>query len=176
MTYLHVNCSKKGQLKIQQMAFFLVAMILFFAMVALVYFSITYSSLKSDVEDLREQEVRELVRKMAGTPEFSWSLYDCDSCVDMDKIFALNNQVSYQGFWRNIPFLQIVRVYPLYGEENPRECALENYPECDTITLVDEDSGIVAHSSFVALCRYEPESKFTKCELGKIIMGFRTIG
>ena len=177
MIYYHVNYfknkNKKGQIKIQQMAFVLVALMIFFALVSLFYFSVRYSALKTDVETLREQEVREVVRKMAGTPEFAWTIYDCDACIDLDKIIALKDRTTYEGFWRNIPLLQIVRVYPTYPGE--RECTREIYPNCNTITIVDENKDLVAHSAFVALCRYESEIDFTKCELGKIVMGFETL-
>lgn len=47
MDYYHVSYSKnknnKGQIKIQQMAFVLVALMIFFALVSLFYFSVRYS-------------------------------------------------------------------------------------------------------------------------------------
>ncbi|MCH7568199.1 MAG: hypothetical protein IIA87_02145 [Nanoarchaeota archaeon] len=174
-----VNCfdmknkfsGRRGQLKIQQMAFVLVTLMIFFSMVALFYFSIRYSTLRSDVEEIREQEVIETVRKMSGAAEFAWSIEDCASCIDLDKVLVLKERQSYQNFWRRIPFLQVKKIYPVSEE---KECTRQNYPDCSTITIVDEDTNIVTHSAFVALCRYEAGEN--KCELGKIIMGFETIG
>ena len=153
------------------MAFILIAIVIFFSMVALFYFSIRYSGLKKDVEVLREQEVIENVRKMAGTAEFAFTAEDCISCIDLDKVFLLKKRASYKGFWKNTALLQIARVYPTYGN---KECTMENYPNCDTITLFEENKGLVGHKAFVALCRYE-KSEGYKCELGKIVMAFETV-
>ena len=176
MTYFLASFSKgkgkKGQIKIQQMAFVLVAIVIFFTMVSLFYFSIRYQSLQKDVETLREREVIETVRKMTRTTEFSWTVYDCASCIDLDKILVLQNRSSYIGFWKRTSFLQVVRVYPRYDIE---ECNKGVYPECNTITIVDEKKNIITRSTFVALCRYEASEDFNKCELGKIIMGYEPV-
>jgi hypothetical protein len=166
------NC--RGQLKIQQMAFVLVAIMIFFTMAALFYFSIRSAGLQEDVETLREEEVIETVRKMSGTAEFSWGVEGgCSNCIDLDKILMLKERDSYKGFWKNIVLLQVVRVYPTYEGE---ECTRENYPDCDTITLVEEDKSFRGHKAFVAMCRYEESLGANKCELGKIVMAFETIG
>ena len=51
---------KKAQLKIQEMAFVLLGIMMFFGMVALVYFSIRLSSLEQDVGSQREEEAMTL--------------------------------------------------------------------------------------------------------------------
>jgi len=102
MRYWFVNYSR-GQLKIQQMAFVLVALIILFSMASLVYFSIKYSNLKNDVESLREQNVIESVRKLSGTAEFSWTASgDCSSCIDLDKVLVLKDMDSYENFWKDV--------------------------------------------------------------------------
>lgn len=177
MKILHVSCfrNKRGQLKVQQMAFVLVALIIFFSMVALFFFSVSYSGLQKDAETLREKDVIETVRKMSGTPEFaSTSAGDCNSCIDLDKVLMLKERESYKGFWKNIALLQVSRVYPVYGDEI--ECTKENYPECGTITLVNENKDFRGHKAFVALCRYEEVEGYNKCEMGKIIMAFENVG
>ncbi len=171
MTYLNVNYSK-GQLKIQQMAFVLVATMIFFALVFLFYATVRFSSLEGDVESLREQEVIETIRQISATAEFSWTREDCASCIDMDKVLMLKERDSYQGFWKKIPLLQIERVYPEY---DGNECTTQNYPECDLITIIEEETNLVAHSSFVSLCRYESGESYYKCELGKVRMAYETI-
>ena len=171
MTYCRAICSKRGQLKIQQMAFVLVALMIFFTIVLLFYFSIRYSGLREDVEDLRTQEVIETVRKMSGSPEFKWTEQDCAACIDMDKVLLLKNRTSYKGFWKNIVFLQVVKIYPLYENE---ECTRGNYPECNQITLIDEGKNFRGYKAFVTLCNYEGEY-YAKCEIGKIVMAFEPI-
>ena len=172
MKILFVSFSRKGQLKIQQMAFVLVALIIFFALASLFYFSIRVASLQKDAEFLREQEVIENVRKISGTAEFIFSAEDCSSCIDMDKALMLKDRASYKGFWKNVALLQIVRVHPTY---NGLECTKQNYPNCDKITLIEKDVGLIGHSAFAALCRYEENEGYNKCELGKVIMAFETV-
>ena len=156
------------------MAFVLVATMIFFAIVFLFYAVVRFSALESSVEDVRETEVLEIIRKMASTAEFSWTHEDCESCIDMDKALMLKNRTAYEGFWKNVPLLKLERVHPEYSEQ---ECTKQTYPDCNTITLVEEkeDSNWVAHKAFVSLCRYEASEKYYKCELGKIVMGYEAI-
>jgi hypothetical protein len=178
MNYYRVGCfnrggrSCKGQMKIQQMAFVLMAIFIFFAIVGLFYFSVSTGSFRSDVEKIREQEAIESVRKISGTPEFAWTVYDCAACIDFDKILVLKEKASYKDFWKGVPYLKIERVYPRYESE---ECSRGVYPECNSITIIDSGRNTITHSSFVALCRYDSGNGFDRCELGKVIMGFETV-
>ena len=169
MSYWLANYSK-GQLKIQQMAFVLMAMMVFFGMVALFVLNVSFSGLKENVQDLRANEAQALVQKMSATPEFSWTITDCAYCIDEDKVLLLKNRTSYDGFW-NLAFLQIEKIYP----EEKGECTKDNYPDCGTITIVDTKEAMRTEEAFVALCRYEPVDQYTRCELGKIHAGFKTV-
>lgn len=172
MRDLFAKCSKhsRGQVKIQQMAFVLVAIMIFFAIVALFYITIRSGNLKEDAGLLREEEAKELVRKVSSWPEFKWEIEDCAACIDMDKVLVLKDNDAYKDFW-DVPFLQIEKIYP----PSKGECTKQNYPDCRTITLAEEDK-FTAHSAFVALCRYDSVLKTDKCELGKIHLGFRSVG
>ncbi len=154
------------------MAFVLVATMIFFAIVGLFYFSIRFSSLKEDVGDLRRDEVIETVRKLSGSPEFSFGSWeDCAACVDFDKVMALKERNSYQNFWQDVSLLQVIRVYPEYGSE---ECTAGNYPNCNKITLTEKED-YESYEAFVSLCRYDGGIGFSRCELGKIVMGFESV-
>jgi hypothetical protein len=160
-----VNYSRKGQFKIQQMAFVLVALMIFFAMVALFYFSIRISGLRADVESLEEKEAKEIVKKLATTSEFIFSAGDCENCIDLDKVWILKDRESYDDFW-GLDFLQIRRVHPEFEDE---ECTNANYPECNIITLIDGENFGAPSDAFVSLCRWESENGgYSKCELGRI--------
>ena len=154
------------------MAFVLVATIIFFVIVAMFYMAIRFSSLKEDVTDTRKEEVVEIVRKISGTPEFSYSSFgDCASCIDLDKLFLLKNRTTYQGFWKGIPFLRIERVYPRH---NTDECEIDSYPRCNSVTLIEEEN-FESYEAYVSLCRYDGVSDQKRCELGKVIMGFDNV-
>ena len=173
MQYQNARCfNSKAQMKIQQMAFVLVATVIFFALVAIFYISIRFSTLKEDVTDLRKEEVIETVRKISGTPEFRLeSLEDCAACVDLDKLILLKNRTTYQGFWQGISLLQVERVFPTY---QTKECQLESYPRCNTITLIKKE-GYESYESYVSLCRYDRSIDQIRCELGKVVMGFENV-
>lgn len=163
MSYL--ASSSRAQMKIQEMAFSLVAIVIFFGMVALLYFSVSLSSLRQGAQNLQDEEAAELVRKITSIPEFSFTARDCSNCIDLDKTLLLKEKTSYTGFW-NIDFLQIEKIYPL---GNKKECEKTNYPECSTITIIDKEEFSSPSTAFISLCRWE-QSKggYYKCELGRI--------
>ncbi len=165
--------SKKGQMKVQEMAFVLIAIILFFGMVALVYFSIRLSSLKEDVTSIREQSAKELSRKLADIPEFSWTSSTCSGCIDLDKVLVMKDRAAYKGFW-DLDYLMVERVFP---NKTAVECTRANYPECGKITLINNTKYFGSPATaFVALCRIEPsKGGYTKCEMGKIHAASRVI-
>jgi len=162
---------KKGQMKIQEMAFVLLAIIIFFAMVVLVYLSIRLSSLKEDVGTQKEEAAREIVRKLSDIPEFSWA--DCSGCVDADKIFALKDMQAYKGLW-DMDYLMVEKIYP---NATKRECNRANYPDCTTITVINSTKNFgTPTSAFVALCRFDATGDYTRCELGKIYASAKALG
>jgi hypothetical protein len=165
--------TKKAQMKVQEMAFVLVAIVIFFIMVTLVYLAIRMSSLKEDVTSQREEAAKELARKLADIPEFSWTASGCSGCLDMDKLIVLKDRTSYRNFW-DIDYLMIENVYP---NKTDIECTKANYPDCRTITIVNNSKYIGSPASaFVALCRLESsEGGYSKCELGKIHVGSKAI-
>jgi hypothetical protein len=141
----------KGQMKIQQMAFVLIAIAVFFALVALIYLSVRIKGIESGTLELREEEAKEIVRKLSTTPEFYSNV--CANCVDLDKVIALSESRAYEEFWE-LEYLAVERVYPVSDEK------IE-------IVKRSENFGIPS-SAFVSLCRWEGEKGYVKCEMGKI--------
>ena len=165
MSYI-VKYSRRGQFKIQQMAFVLVALMIFFALAALFYFTIRIGSLRGDVEVLREEEAKEIVKKLAGTSEFAFSSGSCDNCIDLDKVLILKERKSYANFW-GLDFLKIAKVYP--SIEGDIECTRANYPDCSTITIIESENYGGPSDAFVSLCYWRAEKGgYVKCELGRI--------
>lgn len=160
MKIFSAGCSK-GQMKIQQMAFVLIAIMIFFTLVVLFYFAIRVQTLEKSAVGLREEGAKELVRKLASSPELSWSR-DCENCIDLDKAMMLKDRKSYEGFWK-LDYLAIKKIYP----ENKENCTLSNYPDCGEIVLVDGRKGIPS-DAFVSLCRWEGSGNYEKCEIGRI--------
>ena len=160
MTRSFAKCSK-AQRKIQEMSFVLVAIVILFALASLFYLSVRMSSLNRSAALIEEDSAKSILKKMAGSPEFSWTVQDCAGCVDFDKVMALKNMSQYKEFWE-LTYFKIEKIYPVYSGE----CTSANYPNCRSITLIDSKNYGTPVSTFVSLCRYSGLQK--RCELGKI--------
>ncbi len=166
--------NKKGQMKIQQMAFMLIAITLFFVLVGLFMLSTMFSGLKKNAAALEETDAAETVTKLANSPEFSCgAAYGGQkvNCIDQDKIMGLiKNNELYGNFW-NVKSLEIRKLYP-EGEEVI--CNSQNYPDCNFFKIYSEGGVSGDKSSFATLCRKEfaNGASYDKCEIGKIFIGF----
>lgn len=165
--------SHRAQLKIQQMAFMLVAVIIFFVLTGLFFLSILNANLHKQATVLEKEQAIETARKLAETAEFTCGK-PYPYCIDAEKVLALANKKSYKGFW---PVLSIEIKKISLGKKQIL-CDINNYPSCNTYRIYEKSSGSSkskrAVSSFVSLCRKEFASGifYDKCELAKIIVEF----
>ena len=161
---------KKAQLKIQQMAFMLMALTLFFVLIGLFFIVTKLSGLKESVTNLEKENAQKLIMKLASSPEFScenaFRFGEID-CVDFDKVIVLIESISnYNKFW-GVADIEITKIYP----EKTGECTYMTYPHCKTLKIYSENvDKKPAVSNFVALCRKEVinEEVMEICEVGKI--------
>ncbi len=164
-------------MKIQQMAFMLIAVMVFFALVGLIIAAIGFSGLKEKATALQEKNAMLLASKLANSPEFSCR--QNENCVDLDKIISLKDNIDKykkgnKNFW-GVSGIEIIKIYP----ENSGfvECNSQNYPNCNKITLISGEG--TAPDNFVSLCRKEFDSAtyttYDKCELGKILVKYEKI-
>jgi len=163
---------KKAQMKIQQTAFMLMAITLFFVMVGIFLVGFKISGIKSSAENLREQNTLLLVSKIANSPEFSCGVdFEGNSnCMDSDKLMALKKNIGkYEGFWD----VSGIEIRKIDGEEKEVICELSNYPDCNKIILFADNKGIYT-GSFVSLCRKAGSSGYfyNKCELAKVMVAY----
>jgi hypothetical protein len=160
---------KRAQMKIQEMSFMIIALFIFFTLVLLFYLAVSLNGLKNTSNVLSRQKNVLLIAMLAGTPEFSCA--DTKAlCVDSDKILALKNHPVYSSFW-DVDGLKIEKVYPKNDKTKDIECTYATYPNCDTFTLVENQSNSIADASFISLCRKEFKNyPYDKCELAKIIV------
>lgn len=163
---------KKSQLNIQEMAFMLVALIIFFALVALFALSILYKNIVESANQIAEEKSFAAIENLAGTAEFICA-NNKPNCVDEDKVMALKGKKYYDGFW-DFSSLSIIKSSGLgKKEEDLIKCEMGNYPNCDIIEIYDKNIKDISKSSFVALCRreYENNYPYEKCEIAKLIAG-----
>jgi len=165
---------KRGQLKIQQMAFMLIAVVLFFVLVGIFVLVIRFSGLKKTAELLQEENAMLLVTKLANSPEFSCGESFGSgkiNCIDADKVMGLKENIGkYVNFW-GVSNIEIRKIYPITAD---KECGLSNYPNCNVIKLVSGDTLGIGLSNFVSLCRKESIGGefYDKCELAKLIISY----
>ena len=163
-----------GQLKIQQMAFMLMAVTLFFALAGMFVLIITFSGVKESAKEVREKNAILLAAKLANSPEFS-----CGNafgggkinCIDADKVMMLKEKmmVKYVEFW-GVSNIEIRKIYP---NNDGKECNAGTYPNCDVIKI---EKGIITseYSNFVSLCRKESDGSksYDKCEIAKLTVSY----
>ncbi len=164
--------SKRSQFKIQQMAFMLLAVVLFFILVALIWITIQQRNLHKQATQLEEEKAVFLSEFLSGSSEFSCSREMGSYCIDTDKLVVLENMSVYRDFWP-VAFIQVRK---LDRQVEEVECSKLNYPNCNLFEVY-ENKNVKSKSSignFVALCRYENINGFPKkiCELGKFIIGY----
>ncbi len=176
MKVSYVSFSKKAQLKIQQMAFMLVAVFIFFSLAGIFYLNFSSGDLENRIAQLREEEAIEIVSSISKTPEFSFfSTGECSSCIDLDKVLLLKERQEYKDFW-NIDFLMVEKVWP---NATNKECTRANYPECNKITLISaNDKNIRTRTSYVTIARWDPSlgSRGSyRYEIGKVHISAKNI-
>ena len=166
------NFGRKGQIKIQQMAFVMLAVTLLFVLVGMFLLVGFLSGLRERATEDRENEARLLASKIANSPEFSCSAdSEISDCIDFDKLMALKNHVDEYGDFWDVEKLRVTRVYPVPSVP-PVECNAGNYPDCDFVELISGES--VGVSGFAALCRKEIFNGrgHDRCEIAQIIVGY----
>ena len=162
-----------GQIKIQQMAFMLIAVTIFFALVGMFFLTIEVSRIRESSGELEEKNALLLVTKLANSPEFSCGESFGSgkvNCIDADKAMALKKYAKdYSNFW-GISNIQIRKIYPV---NNGKECDSGNYPDCEIIKIKNGEI-TSEYSNFVSLCRKEifGEGYYDKCEVAKLMVSY----
>lgn len=174
MKFHCAGCGKmnqKGQIKIQQMAFMLMAITLFFVLVGIAVLVIRFSGLKQSSQILEQENAMLLVSKLANSPEFSCgeAFVSQINCIDFDKVILLSNNKDYENFW-GVASIEIRKIYPNNGE---KKCTSDNYETCGIIEILSRQvPSLPAASNFVTLCTKLPSEggTYDKCEIAKLIV------
>ena len=175
-----VKTNKKAQMKINQMAFMLIAVTIFLAMVGMFILMIRIGNLKATASELEQQNAVLLASKLANSPEFSCGEAfgtQRANCVDFDKVMMLkNNMEKYEEFW-GVSNLELKIVYP--RRHRNVECTQESYRStgCDNILLIEKPVSGYDVSTYVTVCRKEIRGDFMQdvCNLGKIFVRYENV-
>lgn len=160
--------NRSGQMKIQQMAFLIIAISIFFVLVGVFVLVIMLSGIKQTATSLSEESTLALVSKLANSPEFSCggAFTAKTNCIDLDKAILLSGNDDYKDFW-GVAKIEIRRIYPDMGEDI---CNLGKINNCGIIDVISKDVKTLPPSSnYVSLCVKESSVSgmvYDKCEMG----------
>ena len=162
--------NKRGQLKIQEMAFMLVAVFLFFVLAGLFFMAVLSSGIQKSAVDIEMKKASGVIANLAGSAEFSCGK---PNCVDGDKLVGMARNDDYRFFWPTFESLSIIRESGIGKSTGLIECNIATYPNCDEYVIFDRGGNKTTTSSFIALCRLEKENgvKYEKCEMAKLEIG-----
>ena len=144
---------KKAQMKIQEMAFVLVAVVFLFALIFLFFSRFQYAQLQKSANELREFRTITMLRSIASMPELSCT--ELSTCIDKDKLIVLADPAignKFSSIWQSssISKIAIEEVYP-----DGQEYIIYNKPAASTVT----------YSTYIPLCE---EAQDIKCSVAKI--------
>jgi hypothetical protein len=159
--------NKKGQLKIQEMAFVLLAVIFLFALVLLMFTSLMNRETQKIVIKQREARTITFLEVVSALPELrcssSFSSTSEAVCVDKDKLAFFNSspsmQEKYAILWRNalISKIEVQEVYPVsFPAPSYIVYSLANTQDISTRT----------YATYSALCSESDRGSI--CSIGKI--------
>jgi len=159
--------NRKAQMKIQQMAFMILAVFLFFVLVGLFFLSYQYKVLKSKASDLeREQAISSLVT-ITNMPEISCG----HLCLDEDKLEVMLKE-DYSKIWP----VQSIKVYKLYPFSNKTvNCPA---PDCNFYGVYNSNQKEISEeSTYITLCRKDQKNSYIydNCKIAKLVVGMRIV-
>ena len=158
---------KKGQIKIQQMAFMIVAVLLFFVLVGLFFLSWQSKSLKGSYEQLQKEQAISGLSVIADMAELN-----CDSreslCLDEDKLQVMASSTIHDEIWP-VASVKIYKVYPAFDSAVKCPALGCNYYE----VYNSRQANLKEYSTYVSLCKKVKEFDYVydKCEIGKLVVG-----
>ena len=162
---------KKAQMKIQQMAFMIVAVFFFFALVGLFFLRLSLGNLSGEVDRLNSDQAITSLKVISSMTELN-----CDSkeemCLDEDKLNVLSSEFgkTYEDFW---PIASIkVTTFSFFNQTSIKiKCPAQN---CNYYEIYDNNQiNNETRSSFVSICKKvnNAGSINNVCEIGRLEIG-----
>jgi hypothetical protein len=171
-----VLMSKVAQFKIQQMAFMLIAVFIFFTLVGLFFLQISLGDLRYSAEQLEKKQVLSALLSWSELPELSCSDRS-SSCIDEDKLYVLSSQDYnrlYSSFWP----VASIRVYKVNSNFSLGELECPQ-PNCNYYNIYKSDqiSSQPYYAAYVSLCKKNrlEGQVFESCELATLSLQLKSI-
>jgi hypothetical protein len=157
----------KAQMKIQQMAFMILAVFLFFVMVGLFFLSIQMNDLKKNANQLKTEAAISSMQNLIYLPELTF--YNQPNAIDEDKLSVLSSKVlDYSNFWP-VASIRVYKIYPSFDKKI--KCPAT---DCNYYEIYDSaQKTIKTESTFVSLCTKVREQGYVydDCDIAKLEVG-----
>jgi hypothetical protein len=158
----------KAEMKIQQMAFMILAVFFFFILVGLFFISWQFKDTKSSFEELKREQAISALKTLASLPEFS-----CESselCLDEDKLIVMANKKEYRTFWQ----VSSIKAYKIVTNSSQKiKCPSS---DCNYYEIFSSGNiNVEEYSTYVNICKKISESGYVydSCEVGKLVVGVK---
>ena len=163
--------NKKAQMKIQQMAFMIVAVFFFFILVGMFFLKVQFSGIQKSAAELEKAQAVSALEVIANMMELN-----CNSreslCLDKDKLKVMSGELqeSYETFWP----IASIKVYLL--DETSTEIITCPALNCNYYEIFDnKQANSEEYSTYVSVCEKVRELGYVydKCEIAKLVVGRR---
>jgi len=161
--------ARRGQMKIMQMAFMVLAAFIFFIMVGLFFLQIELRDLTKGASELQREQAISSLEVLSNMPEFNCEAHE-NMCLDKDKLKVMSVEEDYGGFWP-VASIKVYQVYPPFDEEI--KCPAVN---CNYYEIYDGGQrNVREYSTFISLCERVKELGYVydECEIGKLVVGMK---
>lgn len=165
------NCAssgKLGQMRIQQMAFMLVAVFFFFILVGLFFVGWQYKSVYENYQNLQKQQAISSLKVISDMAELN-----CEDsrelCVDEDKLEIMSKK-DYSEIWP-VASIKVIKL-----NSNSSQLKLCPGAGCNYYNVYSSgQKNIQEFATYVNVCRKDKVNyyQFEKCEMGKLLAGVK---
>jgi hypothetical protein len=158
-----------GQMKIQQMAFMIMAVFFFFILVGLFFLGIQFRGVEEGAQESQMKQTLSSLEVIADMPELN---YNSDRAMSLDedklRIMSGNFSDNYEDFWP-VASIEVYKIFP-----RPAEFVKCPALDCNYYDIYDSgQDNIQKYSTYVSVCKRVRESgqTYERCEVGKLYVG-----
>ncbi len=163
--------AKKGQMKIMQMMFMIIGVFLFFVLVGLFFLRVTFGDIHSTASELAKEQAISSIKTISAMPELDYDSRKA-MALDEDKLMVMASGLGndYENFLP-VASIEVYKIYPIF--DKVISCPA---PNCNYYEIYNSgQKDITKVSSYVSICKKLKEfgTIYTKCEVGKIVIGVK---
>jgi hypothetical protein len=158
-----------GQMKIQQMAFMVLAVFFFFVLVGIFFVGFSFKNIEKSADQLQIEQAISSLKVISDMTELNCGGGE-DLCLDEDKLKIMSGNFSagYRNFWP-VASVKVYRISPAFSEAI--KCPALG---CNYFDIYDNgQKNVREYSTYVSICKKIKEEGYVydKCEIGKLLVG-----